>query len=82
MSLLEIKSTTITEKGQIVIPKDIREKEGFKIGSKIAVLAYSDHIELRPLKEISKKMETAIASEKSLSKDWLSEKEDKAWKDL
>ena len=87
MPLLEIKTAKITEKGQIAIPKDIREIEGFKEGSKIAVLAYSDHIELRPLSKI-KKLDlkegiiTALLSEKSLAKEWNTKEEDEAWKDL
>jgi AbrB family looped-hinge helix DNA binding protein len=80
--LKEIKSATITEKGQIAIPKHIREIEGFKEGDKIAILAYENYIELRPMKKISEKMATAIASEKVLSKDWDSKEDDKAWKNL
>jgi len=82
MPLLEIKSAKITEKGQIAIPKHIREIEGFKEGARIAILAYEDHIELRPLGQLSKRMETAIASEKVLTKEWDTAEEDKAWKDL
>ncbi|MEK6948126.1 MAG: AbrB/MazE/SpoVT family DNA-binding domain-containing protein, partial [Nanoarchaeota archaeon] len=74
MTLMEMKTATITQKGQIAIPKSIRDLEGFKEGSKIAILAYEDRIELRPLKQI-KKMFTALASEKVLAKDWMS-KED------
>jgi len=37
MTLLEIKTTKITEKGQISIPKDVREKNGFKEGEKLAI---------------------------------------------
>ena len=82
MPLLEIKSATITSKGQIAIPKDIREIEGFKEGEKIAILAFDDHVELRPMKQFSEKMFPAIASEKVLAKDWLSKEDEKAWKDL
>lgn len=82
MPLMEIKTATITEKGQITIPKHIRETEGFKIGSKIVILAFKDHVELRPIKQISEKMATAIASEKSLAKDWNSKEDEKAWKNL
>lgn len=82
MSLLEIKSATITEKGQIAIPKDIRKTKGFKTGSKVAVLAFEDRIELRPMDQLSERMSTAIASEKVLAKTWLTKKEDKAWKHL
>ena len=82
MPLLEIKSATITEKGQIAIPKGIRDTEGFKIGSKVAILAFKDRVELRPMKQISEKMATALASEKVLAKDWNSKEDDKAWKNL
>ena len=82
MSLLEVKSVTITSKGQIAIPKEIREIEGFTEGSKIAIMAYEDRVELRPLKQISEKMFTVLASEKALAKDWLSKEDEEAWKDL
>ena len=76
MPLVEIKSATITEKGQVAIPKDVREIEGFEVGSKVAVLAFDDHVELRPMKKISEKMFPALASEKSLAKDWATKEED------
>lgn len=80
--LLEMKTATITEKGQIAIPKDIREIEGFKTGSKVAILAFKDHVELRPMKQVSERFATMIASEKSLAKDWLTKEEDRRWKRL
>jgi AbrB family looped-hinge helix DNA binding protein len=80
MSLVDIRSATITEKGQIAIPRDMRKLGGFKVGSKIAILAYNDRIELRPVKQVSERMEAAMASERSLGKDW--NKEDAAWKKL
>jgi AbrB family looped-hinge helix DNA binding protein len=89
MSLIEMKTATITEKGQIAIPKDIRKLEGFSKGKKIVVLAFDDHIELRSLEQVQKKIDfteekmfPAIASEKSLAKDWLSKEDDQAWKNL
>ena len=82
MPLVEIKSATITEKGQIAIPKHIRDMKGFKIGSKIAILSFNDRIELRPMQQISERMATAIASEKVLAKDWDSKEDDEAWKNL
>ena len=88
MTLIEVKTAKITGKGQIAIPKDIRELEGFNEGDKIAVLAYEDHVELRPLKQLRKldfskeSMQTALASEKVLAKDWNSKEEDKAWENL
>lgn len=82
MSLIEIKSATITEKGQISIPKPIRKLSGFKTGSKVAIFAFKDRIELRPMNQISEKIFTAIASEKVLAKDWNSKEEEEAWKNL
>ena len=82
MPLLEMKTAKITSKGQIAIPKDIREIEGFKEGTKIAILAFEDHVELRPLKQLDEKMFTLVASEKSLAKDWRSKEDEEAWKDL
>ena len=74
-----MKTATITSKGQISIPKEIRSKE-FKTGSKVAILAYKDRIEIRPLKKVSKRLETVLASQRALAKDW--DQEDKIWKDL
>jgi AbrB family looped-hinge helix DNA binding protein len=82
MELIEIKTATITEKGQIALPKNIRELSGFKTGTKIAILAFQNHIEIRPLEQVSKKISTTIASEKSLAKDWNTKEEDEAWKNL
>ena len=82
MPLVEIKSAKITKKGQIAIPKDIRDVEGFKEGSKIAILAFNDRIELRPIKQLNEKMFTALATEKVLAKDWNSKEDEQAWKDL
>ncbi len=77
-----MKTATITEKGQIVIPKEIRNLEQFKIGSKVAIITFEDHIEIRPLKEFNERFFPAFASEKALAKNWLSKAEDEAWKDL
>ena len=77
-----MKSVTITKKGQIAIPKDIRDIEGFEEGAKVAILAFKDHVELRPFKLFNRKLSTAFASEKSLARDWLSIEDEKAWKSL
>ena len=82
MPLLEMKSGTITSKGQISIPKCIRDIEGFKEGAKVAILAYDDRIELRPMEHVEESMQTAFASEKVLAKDWNSKEENEAWKYL
>jgi len=46
------------------------------------MLAYDDRIELRSMKQIDERMHTALASENILAKDWNSQEEDEAWKDL
>lgn len=79
---MEIKTATITEKGQIAIPRHMRKINGFHTGSKVAILSFKDHVELRPMKQISEKMATAIASEKSLARDWNSKEDEEAWKNL
>ena len=82
MPLIEVKTAKITEKGQISIPKDIRDLGGFKEGTKVTILAFDDRVELRPMNQINEKMFTALASEKSLAKLWNTKEEDKAWKHL
>jgi len=82
MPLIEMKTATITEKGQIAIPKELRKTKGFEEGAKIVILTFNNRIELRPLKQINEKLFTAIASEKSLAKNWLSKEDEEAWKDL
>jgi AbrB family looped-hinge helix DNA binding protein len=80
-SPLEIRSATITEKGQISIPKDMRTRR-FKEGQRVAILAFEDRIEILPLQDLLKKLEPALLSQEALSKDWLSPEERKAWKHL
>lgn len=41
-----------------------------------------DFIRFLKTKELEQKMETAIASESSLRKDWMKLEEDEAWKNL
>lgn len=82
MEIIEMKTVTITEKGQIALPRSIRKNENFKEGSKLIVITFDDHVELRPIKKINKDMLVALASEKVLAKYWNTKGEDKAWKDL
>jgi len=77
-----MKTTKITSKGQIAIPKDIRDLEGFREGMKVAILAFENRIELRPLQQINEKMYPTLASEKALAKDWLSREDERAWRNL
>ena len=78
----EIKTATITSKGQICIPHIARTIKGFKEGSKVNILVYADFVELRPMKQVSEKLFPALVSEEVLAKEWNTKEEDKAWKDL
>ncbi len=80
--LLEIKTATVTAKGQIALPKNMRKLKGYINGERVAILAYPDRIEIRPMRDVEERLGTAIASERSLAKDWLSPADEKAWKDL
>ena len=80
MPLIEINTGTITEKGQIVIPKSIRER--FSSGEKVAIISYEDRIELRPISSVNEALSCAYSAEKTLKKDWDSKEEDEAWKNL
>jgi len=82
VGLIDIKSVTITDKGQFSISKLLRGKKGFSEGSKIAVLNFDDHVELRRMDEIEERFGSAFASEKSLGKTWNLKEEDKRWKNL
>ncbi len=78
----EIKTATVTSKGQICIPHMARAMKGFKEGSKVTILVYPDHVELRPMEQVSEKLFPALVSEEVLAKEWNTKKEDEAWKDL
>lgn len=77
MSFYEIRGVTIAQKGQIAIPKKPWDRSGFKIESKVVLLAYEDRLELRPIDQIGEGIAGAIASEKVLAKDWNSEEDEK-----
>ena len=79
--IIEIKTVTITEKGQICIPNSARSLKCFKEGTKIGIIVYENKIELIPLKKINEKLFPFLASEKALE-DWNSPEDEKAWKNL
>ena len=78
----EIKTATVTSKGQICIPHIARSMKGFREGSKVSILVYPDHVELRPIEQVSEKLFPALVSEEVLAKAWNTKEEDEAWKDL
>ena len=80
----DIRTATITQKGQICIPNVARSLAGFKEGAKISVVVYADRVELRPLEKekMSEALLCMLASEEALAKNWLSKEDEDAWKDL
>jgi AbrB family looped-hinge helix DNA binding protein len=80
----DIRTATITQKGQICIPSRARTLAGFKEGTKISIAVYADRVELRPLKKekMTDAMLCMLASEEALAEVWDTPEEDEAWKDL
>jgi len=46
--------TIVSSKFQIVIPKEVRENFGLKIGTTLEIITYGDRIELIPIGPITK----------------------------
>jgi len=78
----EIKTATITGKGQICIPQEARELAGFRTGEKVSIIVYNDRVEIRSLKKMNENLLSAILSEEVLGRAWNTKEEDEAWKDL
>ena len=43
--------TTVSSKGQVVIPSELREKLGISAGTRIAIRMEQDHLVLEPITE-------------------------------
>ena len=82
MKLIGMKTVTITGKGQIAIPKSMRKTKAFKEGAKLAVFAFQNQIILRPLDQVKEELGWMKLGEETLSKNWLSKEDEKAWKNL
>lgn len=91
--MAHIRTVSVSSKGQIVIPEEMRKDLAIKEGTKLVMIEKDGKIvvekesallpKLENLgKEEKEKMLWLLVAETSLSKDWLNEKEDAAWKDL
>ena len=79
----QVEIITVSKKGQVVLPKKIREDMQIKQGSKLLLIEKEGKLILSKLDSLLKdKSFTLLASEKSLEKDWLLKEEEDAWKDL
>jgi AbrB family looped-hinge helix DNA binding protein len=48
--------TKVSDKGQVVIPKEIREKVGFREGAKLIVVATEDAVVLQRIEAVAGKI--------------------------
>ena len=56
MSDLSIDMTKVSEKGQIVMPKEVRDKLGLKTGSKLIIIATSDLMIMQKAELVGERM--------------------------
>ena len=71
---------TVGEKGQIVIPKKMRDDLKIGKGTKLLISEYKDKITIKPVK-ISEKHLLMLLSETSLKKTWNNPYDDR-WDDV
>ena len=76
----------MSTKGQIVIPKEIREKLKIHKGANFTVIGRDNILILKRIDTLDElmleKTASALLSEKSFAKDWDTPEEDEAWKNL
>lgn len=83
----EVAIVTVSERGQLVLPKKTREKLGFGKGVKLMMVEEMGKVTFAKLDDVIKAgamtegLETFIASGKSLRKDW-GYKGDDVWDEL
>jgi len=91
--MTHIKTVTVSSKGQIVIPEDIRNELAISEGTQLVLLESGGKLILEKDSRVISKMKKLtdeelermgwlLVAESSLSKDWLSKQEDDAWKNL
>ncbi len=85
--MTEVSVVTMSEKGQIVLPKKTRENLKLKRGDKLLLVEENDRVSLAKMDSLLKKkrsmegIATMLASEKTLEKDWKF-KGDDVWDEL
>ena len=73
---MEIATTRVSSRGQIVIPVEMRGN--FKEGDNLVVINKGDELIIKKEKDVS----LAFSDNKLLAEDWLSKEDEEAWKDL
>ena len=56
LSDISVDATRVSEKGQIVIPKEVRDKLGLKAGSKLIIIATSDLMIMQKAELVGERM--------------------------
>jgi len=73
---MEIATTKLSSRGQIVIPVSLRV--GFEEGEHLVILKEGEDLIIKKESRFS----SMLADEKLLSQDWLSVEDEEAWKNL
>ena len=84
MSKPTIKTVNVSEKGQIVIPKEIQNSLGIKKSDRLIIITKNKKILIQKAENIEKQMGDDFAdlikfSELSLNKLWSNKKDDEIW---
>ncbi len=77
----EVAIVTVSEKGQIVLPKKIRDMLKIGEGTKLFVEEKRGQITLHKIENIAADAPYLLSHE-ALADDWLSKEDEEAWKDL
>lgn len=80
---MQIKTIKVSEKGQIAIPKEMRDNMGIKEGEELLLFQKEDQILIQKAKKVSKLMEDSFSdilvfNQNSLKEVW-GNKEDDYW---
>lgn len=78
----EVAIVTVSEKGQIVLPKKMRDLLKIGEGSKLFVEEKKGQITLTKMENKMRDASSYILSQKSFAKTWDTKEEDEAWKHL
>jgi AbrB family looped-hinge helix DNA binding protein len=78
---LEIRTTKVSDKGQVAIPTEFQRKMGLKKGDKVVLMLRDGNLVLQKSDKVAKKLEKEfehiqIMSESSLKKIWNNKKDD------
>ena len=82
---MDVKTVVFSSKGQICIPKEMRNEVKFKEGEKLILIADKDQLIIKKMSDFLQKLKinsdsltTMLLSEESLKKDW-DNKYDERW---